>query len=450
MPGQLHRMLSMSLAVSGAALTIAALSPGTANAESLRDVLTVVHETSPILRAERKRQAALSEADNQAWANALPQVSAEAAIQKVDEELAFNSAVLGPAGAGVQNFDLETKTYSVSAQQPIFTGLRNFNAIRQAKARIRAGEAQLAGVEQQVLRDTVAAYFDVVRDFEVFNVNAANVDVLIRQQRDADARFELGVVTRTDVLQAEARLAGARASLAQARARLSVSRARFKELVGAEPVDLEGALPPPPLPETMDEALAFAAEYAPQAIIAREREDASRRQVNIERGAFAPTVALTASYLHADEPSSFVTQDEQFVYGLRASIPIFQGGLRLSKTREARALNERDRANIMATERELEAGVAAAWEQVIEARSRIGAAEAQTAANRRALDGVRREADLGARTTLDVLNAEQELLNANVMLAAARRDEQVSAYTLLAVIGALSVDVAPAPETTAP
>lgn len=432
----------MNLVALGLALAAGFVPGASAQAETLHDVLTIVYDTNPTIRAERKRLRAVSEADDQAWAGALPQISANGSLTRVDQDQTVNAAIFGQAGSTTQNFKLNPKTASVSGEQPIFTGFRNYHAIKQAGAQVRAAAAQLIAAEQQVLNEAVAAYFDVVRDMAVYNANASNVEVLRSQRRNAQVRFDVGDVTRTDVLQAEARLAGAKAELAGAKARLTGSRARFRELVGAMPGTLEPDPPMPALPASEEEAQAFARENAPQTIVVREEEKASRRQYYIENSNYYPTVSLTASYTYADEASSFVQRDEQFAYGVRATVPLFQGGLRLSRSRQAKALNERDKSRVIATDRQVEALVSSAWEQVYEARTRIESARAQVDANELALKGVKREAQLGARSTLDVLNAEQEFLNATVALATAKRDAQVASYSLLAAIGALSTDAA--------
>jgi len=414
--------------------------PAPSAAETLREVLEAVYRTNPNIHAERNRLQAISEADNQAWAGALPQVSASTTYSNVDQDQVVNTEIFGMATQSTRHYKLDSFSYTLSAEQTLFNGFRNYHAIKQAKSRVRAGEAQLTAYEQQVLRDAATAYFDVVRDMKVYSANSSNVDVLMNQLKDVKVRFELGAVTKTDVSQAEARFAGARSQLAEAKTALMVSRARFRELAGFLPGTLDPTPPLPLLPANEEEALAFASANAPLATAIREEEAASRRQYYIERSALAPSVAFTASYLNADEASSFVDHDEQFAYGVRATVPIFLGGLRFSKIREAKAMNERDRSRIVAVDRQIETQVTAAWEQLFEARSRIDAAQAQADANELALVGVKREAQLGTRSTLDVLNAEQEYLNSTVMLASANRDEQVAAYSLLAAIGGLTID----------
>lgn len=418
----------------------AVFAPGGAGAQSLEEALALAWRANPTIRAERARLRATEELKAQAWAGALPQITAQGAYSKIDDTQTINQAAFGGAGAQERTFKLETLAGEVTAEQPVFAGFRNLNAIRQAKARIRAGGAELAATEQAVLRAAATAYFDVVRDRVVYDASLNQVEVLLRQLDETKARFRVGEVTRTDVSQAEARLARARADLARAQAQLAVSRATFAEIVGQAPGELEDDPAAPDLPDSLETAQALARAYAPAVVAARAQAEASRRQVAIARGALLPSVSLTASYQYADEPSTFVLNDEQFVYGARASVPIFQGGLNHSRVREAKALADSARARVVEAERRAQSEVAAAWERHVAARIAIAAAEKQVAANRLALEGVRREAQLGTRTTLDVLDAEQELRDAVVALAGAKRDERAAAFALLEAAGLLTLD----------
>ncbi|MCA8893677.1 MAG: TolC family protein, partial [Amphiplicatus sp.] len=256
----------------------------------------------------------------------------------------------------------------------------------------------------------------------------------------AELRFEVGEVTKTDVAQADARLAQSRAQLAASQAQLAISRAVYAELVGNAPGTLDASSPLPELPESLDTALALANDYSPTVIAAREQEDAAKKQVSIAKGAFLPSISATAQYQYADQPSSFVDRDETFSYGVRASVPIFLGGLNLSRVREARALHDSAIESVSEAERTAERTTTAAYQQLIAARQTIESAKTQVSANELALTGVRREAQLGTRTTLDVLDAEQEFLNAKVSLSNAERNERVAAFALLAAVGVLNPD----------
>lgn len=432
----------MKLAAFWAASLLALWADSAALADDLIDVLVVVYQSNPNIKAERNRLDATEELTAQARSVMLPQISAAAAVARTTNTQTRETSVFGGQEPEPDTNKLDNKSLAVTAEQPLFTGFRNRHALEQARARVRSGAAQLAAVEEQILLRAATAYFDVARDLAVYNANASNVEVLLQQRKDADVRFELGEITRTDTMQAEARLAGARAQLSAAKTQLSVSRAEFKEVVGIAPGTLELETPLPELPDSLADALSFSEAFAPPLISVRQEEEASRRQIRIARSTRLPTVSFTASYSMADEPSPFLREDEQWSYGVRARVPLFQGGLTQSRIREAKALNRRDRARIIASERSIEAQVTGAWEQLFETRARIASAKAQSEANELALQGVRREAQLGARTTLDVLNAEQEFLNATVAYASAQRDEQVAAYTLLATIGALAIEVA--------
>jgi len=413
-----------------AALSAFCVFPAPASAESLRDALAIAYQTNPTIRAERARLRALRETRAQAWAGALPQISAGGSYDRVDttqsSTLETSSSKLNSLGA------------SVTAEQPLFTGFRNLNAIKQAGARIRAGGAQLAGAEQQILLDVAGAYFNVLRNLAVFDLNTQNVTVLVRQQEMAKARFNVGEITRTDVSQAEARLAEARARLSSAQGNLAIARANYAQLVGQMPGDLDKETELPTLPETLEAAQAVAMQYAPALIAAREQAEVSRRQVNIARGAFMPSVSLTAGYQYAEEPSFFIQNSEEFRFGARASMPIFLGGLNFSRVREAKALHDGDRSGVVEAERQVDAQTISAWERLVTTRAIARSAAASVEANTLALEGVRAEAMVGTRSTLDVLNAEQEYLNAQVNLVSAQRDAQTAAFGLLAAIGVLT------------
>ncbi|MEL7488518.1 MAG: TolC family outer membrane protein, partial [Pseudomonadota bacterium] len=382
-----RKMVSFGFAASAVVL-IASVN---AQAETLSDALSVAYRTNPTIRAQRAQLRATEELKAQAWAGALPQVTASASYEDNETTTTSLFGATDPnAPPEAQTFNFNPLTAGVSAEQAVFTGLRNLNSIKQARARVRAGGAQLVGIEQDVLRQAATAYFDVLRDTRVYEVNLTNVKVLVRQLDEAKLRFEVGEITKTDVAQAEARLAGARANLATAQGGLSVSRAAYKRVVGEAPGTLDDNPTLPDVPETEEELQQFAAVFSPTVIAASENEEASRRQVKIARGALAPTVSLTARYQFADEPSFFVLENEEFAYGARATIPIFQGGVNYSRIREAKAVNDADRQRIEEAKRQARADVTTAWEQLVAARATIQSAGKQVEANTLALEGVRR------------------------------------------------------------
>ncbi len=421
------------LAVAVSALAL----PDVACGETLEDALSLAYRTNPTIRAERARLKAVRESKAQAWAGALPQINVGASYSRVENTQTTAPGLFAPIAITTTS-NLNTVTGGVSAEQPVFTGFRNFHAIKQAGARVRAGGAQLASVEQQVMRDVADSYFNVRLNLAIFDLNQRNVEVLMRQKGLATARFDVGEITRTDVAQADARLAAARANLANAQGDLAVARANYARLVGQLPGNLEPVAQLPELPENLEAAHAIARQFAPALIAAREQGEVSRRQIKVARGALLPSVSLTASYQYADEQSTFIENEEQFAYGARASVPLFLGGLNYSRVREAKALHASDRARIIEAERLVVRNVTAAWERLLAARANIASTTSAVEANRLALEGVTQEALLGARTTLDVLDAEQELLNTQVNLAGAERNAQSASFALLAAIGLLT------------
>lgn len=411
----------------------------TAAAQSLRDALSAAYATNPTIAAERAQQRATKEARPQAVAGALPTITASGAYGRLNDASVFNGAAFGAGAGGIErDTELSPLSGQIEAEQVLFAGFRNFNAIKAASARIRAGGARLAAVEQSVLLSAATAYFDVARDLAIFKANANQADVLSRQYDEARARLNVGELTRTDVSQAEARLARARAALSGAGASLAASRAAFVEIVGDAPAELEKD---PAMPETLDAlepALAAARTYAPSVIAARENAEAARRAVAIANSAFSPTLTAHAAYAYSEEQNAFLLSNEQTVIGIRARAPLFTGGLHMSRLREAKADADAARSAVDAAERRAAAETTTAFARIAASRSTIAAAQAEVDANRLALAGVRRESEVGSRTTLDVLDAEQELLNAEVALARAEHDERVAIFALLAATGTLT------------
>lgn len=425
-----------------AGLAMALTQTGAASAQTLGEALSLAWRTNPLIAAERAQYRATSEGVAQARAAGLPQITARADYSKADIEQTVNAAVIG-GGAGrstSRSFNLETRSAAVEGEQVIFAGLRNLNAIREAKARRKAGHARMVSVEQDTLVQAAEAYFDVVRDMQILTATEANLEVLAREFGEAMALFNVGEATKTDVAQTDARLALARAQLTDAQTALAVSRDRFAEIVGRYPETLDHNPGLPDVPADAEAAKALAKEFAPALIEAQMREEASRRALAAAKGQFSPTVSATAGYRYAEEPSSFINKDEQFAYGLRFTAPIFLGGLNLSRTREARAVHDADENRVIAAERRVDAEVNAAWLRLQGAKAKITSANKAVAANELALGGVRREAEVGSRTTLDVLDAEQEFLDAQVALASARRDEGSATFNLLAAIGVLTAE----------
>jgi len=333
-------------------------------------------------------------------------------------------------------------------RQAIFAGGRIRANISAAEARVEAARANLAAVEQDVIVQTVAAYADVLRTAEVVKLNENQVRVLEQQLRASRDRFEVGDVTRTDVAQSEARLAAARSTLEEVKGIAIVAEQNYERLTGRAPMALAPLPPLPPLPASADEARSIAGTNNPDLVAVRFAERASGQDVLAVKRSRAPTlgVAATGAYTQIDGVGG-LNNFSGFTPQIRmtASMPIFTGGLVAAQVRQAQARQSELLEIVSLTERQVTASAVGNWSQFRAAQSVIQSARTQVSANALAAEGVRQENQVGSRDILDVLNAEQELLNARVALVQAERDSYVLAYQLLAAIGRADVALEGAP-----
>ena len=307
-----------------------------------------------------------------------------------------------------------------------------------AQANIQAQRASLADTEQNVLLAAVTSYADLVQNIAIADARRNNVLVLIQQLDATRERFRVGELTITDVSQAEARLEGARADLVQAEAQIRIAEAAFQRAIGQKPGRL-GEIPLiGGLPISEDEAISLAMDFGPRAVSAQYRISAASYGVNSAVGDLLPQVNLVGVIQQQFDLQ--VPTDQYYTYGVRvqATVPIYQNGSEWSRVRQAKELVGQRRNELDSARRAQAENVIRAWRQLDSSRSRVTSFEAQVRANEVALNGVRQEALVGSRTTLDVLNAEQELLNSQVSLVQARHDVQVAYYGVLAGVGRLT------------
>ena len=437
------RSIQGSIRLLGAALaggvSLMAIS-GAALGQSLEDTLILAYNSNPTLQAERANLRAIDEGRVQAQAGRLPTVLADASISRQHVESQSTFVIGGQRLSSNSTSDATPKNYSITANQVLYGGGQISGTIDQATAQIMAGRESLRAVEQTVLVDAVTAFMNVRRDSRVVEIRRNNADVLAQHLQAARDRFEVGEITRTDVAQAEARLSGAQAELSAAQSQLAVSRAAYERVTGQPPATLEE---PPALPG-MPESLADAAEYAyassPQLLAAQYGEEAARHGIRIARSNLRPEVSLSASASAArDSNFSGDERDSTAVVG-RVSIPIFTGGLNRSRVRAAVAQEEQARHQVREARRVVTEGVTNAWSNYVTSLAVIESSRQAVRANEIALDGVEQEAYVGIRTTLDVLDAEQELLESRLTLVTAERDSYVAGYQLLQAMGLVSAE----------
>jgi len=433
----LHRrqMRKGRLGVALIALMLAGTAP--ASAESLVDALSAAYMANPVLAGQRAQLRATDEQVAQAVSGWRPTLTAQGSYgyQRVDSTYRTPGA---GALAGSNSGTSHPLSGSIILSQNVFEGFQTVGRTAQAKHSVGAGRENLVSVEQQVLLAAIQAYSDVIRDLSVVDLNRNNVKLLREQLAATRDRFEVGELTRTDVAQSEARLAGARASLRAAEAQLTASRAAYERIIGHAPGTLSDTPPAAGLPQSEEEARNLAQTNNPDLKAAREAESASHEAVGVAKGALLPRLDVQASFDRVNDPSSGLRNNEQRAVLGVLTVPLYQSGAEYSRVREAKEYANQARMQIIAAERQVEEAVRIAWEQLRAARSLVKSSQEQVKANEIALEGVRLEAEVGSQTTLDVLNATQELLNARVALVSAERDVAVAEFALLAAVGQLT------------
>ena len=414
-----------------AAPLFAGLNVGQLGAETLKAALASAYMNNPELRAERARQRATDEGVPQALSGWRPVISGSGDLGK--------SRTKSWSGAGSTVSRLDPRGFGISITQPIFSGLRTVNGVKQAEASVLAGREALLNLEQNILLNSITAYLDVLRDTAILRLRRNNHTVLQAQLRSTRARFDVGELTRTDVAQARARVSGALSEVNAARANLASSRAVFRQNIGHAP----GSLRYPrsiasKLPRSKKQAYQIAMSEHPAILASAHTEEAARHNIKVTRGELYPSVSAEAAYSRRWEPSSLTRKTATASITGRLTIPLYQGGAVYSRLRQAKHTHAQRSLELDKTRAAVRASVSSAWEGLNAARAQIIAAQQQVRAARIALNGVRQEAKVGQRTTLDVLNAQQELLDANVSLVLSERNATVASYSLLSAIGRLS------------
>jgi len=404
-----------------------------AGAMTLNDALGLAYETNPSLEAQRAGQRAVDEGVDQANANWRPQISASGSY-------GYNE-IHGPGGFGIPGKATYHPLISqLSVTEPLFRGGRTYAEIAKAKALVRAGRDQLTVAEETVLVDAATAYMDVVSDEATLKLKQSNVAVLQKQLDATQEQFKVGELTRTDVAQSQARLAGAQSDLVSAVGLLAVSRSNFEHAIGRPAETLESEPTLPRLPSSEADAITIATRLNPNLLAAREQERVTSYAVDDALGALAPQLSVSGQYEYAQgSPQSFPIGTQHFTQVVgQVTVPIYQGGAEESAVRQAKQLHSQAQLAAADSERQVVDATRSAWQSFVTAQATIHSTKAQLSANEIAFDGVKQEQQVGSRTTLDVLNAQQELLNAQVAVVSSQRDTYVAAYQLLADMGQLT------------
>jgi len=418
-----------SLALTGAAV---AMSSTAAAADTLEWALVQAYQNNPSLNAQRAALRATDENVPQALSGYRPKLS-----------------ITGNAGDNYTDVTVSSIHFAepyvsrgvgATATQTLYNGFQTANRVRQAESQVMGARETLRVTEQQVLLDAATAYMNLLRDQAILDLNRRNVEVLTEQLKQTRDRFTVGEVTRTDVAQAESRLAAGRSSLLGAQSNYVTSQANYRRVIGVAPGRLAPGTPVDRFsPPALNGAIAQGEQQSPSVLAAMYGVDIAELAVKVNEGSLYPNLGLTAGVSQNWDAAYNV--DKQFLASLvgQLTIPIYQGGGEYSTIRQSKETLGQQRLNLDVNRDQARATVVQSWGQLDAGRAQIEATTAQVNAAEIALNGVREEARVGQRTTLDVLNAQQELVNARVALVTAQHDRVVASYTLLAAVGGLSM-----------
>ncbi|MGH6769109.1 MAG: TolC family outer membrane protein [Xanthobacteraceae bacterium] len=404
---------------------------------TLNMALIQAYQNNPQLNAQRAATRAVDENVSIALGGYRPRVAGTTSLSQVHIDNVSRGQIENTRSVGGRT----VTTLGVTATQTLFNGFQTGNRTRQAEALVFASRETLRSAEQTVLLNAVTAYMNLLRDLAILELQNSNIAVLeatLQQTRD---RFNVGEVTRTDVAQSESSLAAGRSSQLTAESNVVTSRAQYRQVIGVDAGRLTAAMPVDRLsPRTLSGARARARTEHPTITTAAYNVDAAVFQVKIAEGALYPTLSLQGAAQKQWNSANSLVPLESLSASVttQLSVPIYQGGGEYATIRQAKETLGQRRLDLDTARDQVDSIVAQAWGQLQAAKAQIEATQAQVSASEIALNGVREEARVGQRTTLDVLNAQQALVNARVSLVTAQRDRVVASYNVLAASGGLS------------
>ena len=424
----MQRRLFANSATAILALMLTGIIAAPASAVDLNEALAQAYAGNPTLEAARAQLRAVDERVPEALSGWRPTVVGEAQGGKTWIEQ--NTPML-------LDQNLNSRQFSVTVSQPVFSGFGTVSSTSAAENRVQSGRANLADTEQRVLLQAVQAYMQVVRDRAVLELNRNNENVIGQQLQATRDRFDAGEVTRTDVAQAESRLQGAIADRIAAEGNLTASIAVYRQVIGEEPTDLKMPEVQLDLPASKDEAVAQSLN-SPAVVAAKYSSEAAKDDIDVAFSELLPTLSVEGSWTRSEEQSSpDQSQDVGQVMGV-LRVPLYQAGAPDARVRQSKQTYQQTRRQIDEAVRAGEQTAVDAWQTYETALAQIESFKEQVRATEVALDGVKQEQQVGARTVLDVLDAELEALNAKVSLVQAQTNLVVARYQVLAAVGRLT------------
>ena len=404
-------------------------------AEGLPEALARAYQTNPQLNAERARQRGTDENLPQALAGYRPQIVASlaAGLQSVRNLLPDNT---------IQTATLRPWTIGVTVSQVLFNGFKTANSVRVAEFQVLSGREALRNVGQGVLLDAVTTYMNVMANNALYEAQRANVQVLREILATTKRRLDAGDVTPTDTAQAEARLSRGLADLNAAEVAWAISKELYTQVIGNAPSQLAPATPVDRLvPESQVAAIETARHQHPAVLGASYDVDTAQTTIRVAESSLLPTASVLAGASRSVQTDSSLTTtstSQASILG-QVNVPIYDGGMAASQTRQAKEIASQSRLVLDQVRNQTRTAVVSAWVANEGTKVALKAAESEVRAADIALQGIRREAQGGQRTTIDVLNAQQDLTNARSRQIMAQRDRVIASYTLLSAVGRLDV-----------
>ncbi len=431
--------------VSFAVLIALAAGLPSAQADTIESALARSYRNNPQLNAQRASVRATDENVPQALSGYRPRVAVTASVGQQYTDATASTV----SGGGRLTGQTTPASVGLTVNQTLYNGQQTANRTRAAESQVSSAREALRVLEQSVLLSAATIYMDYLRDAATVEVQKSNVRVLEQTLRQTRDRFNVGEVTRTDVAQSEAQLAAGRTQLTAAESTLTTTRSNFRRIIGSEPTSLAPGSPVDRfIPATLATAITQGLTQNPNVTAAMYGIDVSYLQVKIAEGALFPTVTWQTSVQQAWQSSIQVDKSFSAVTGLQISAPLYQGGAEYSLIRQSKETLAQQRLYVEQVRDQTRASVVQAWGQLTAAKAQVESAQAQVQASEIALNGVREEARAGQRTTLDVLNAQQALVNARVSLVNAQHDRVVASYSVLSAVGRLSPQVLGLPTST--
>jgi outer membrane protein len=429
-------------------LLLACMGPMPALADTIEAALVRAYQNNPQLNAQRAQVRVTDENVPQALSGYRPKVAVTASAGYQYTDTLSNVSDLAVARSTPINGANAPRSVGATITQTLFNGQQTANRTRAAESQVSGAREALRALESSVLLSAATIYMDYLRDAAIVEVQKSNVRVLEQTLKQTRDRFNVGEVTRTDVAQSEAQLAAGKTQLLTAEANLTTTRSNFRRIIGNEPQNLAPGSPVDRfLPATLPAAVELGLIQNPNVTAAMFGIDVSYLQIKVAEGALLPTVTLQASVQQAYETSQILYRSFGASATAQVSVPIYQGGAEYSLIRQSKETAAQQRLVLDQTRDQTRANVVTAWGQLVAGKAQVASAQSQVQASEIALNGVREEAKAGQRTTLDVLNAQQALVNARVSLVTAQHDRVVASYAVLNQIGRLQPQVLNLPTT---